>query len=189
VVESVSDGDERCDENGCWRLIGLLAAGYWLLVVGRPLRPPSQRYTDVTRPTQQSIVLQAALTSAIGYWNNVIRFPAWACCPPGLSRHPIARCWLRSRPCAMSLDHIEPADLTDSFVALLDLPPNVPGTASDFPFVNARVAAERAPRGCDGSVAPPADWFSSRVSVWLAPLFCCDDTSAASAHAMGYRRM
>src|SRR5262245_21050 len=112
-----------------------LLTGDWLLAAYRPLRPPRQRHGDVTGSTQQSIVLQAALTSAVRDWNDVIGLPARPCRTPEFSRGAVASRRLRSRPCAMSLNHVESADLTDPFVALLDLLANIPGAASDLPLV------------------------------------------------------
>src|SRR5438132_190769 len=56
----------------------------------------------------------------------------------------------------MRLDDVQAAQPADALVALLDFPPDVPGTAADLPFVHAQVAAERAAGGCDGAAAPAA---------------------------------
>jgi len=85
------------------------------------------------------------------------------------------------------LHDVETANPTDSLVALFDLLTDIPGTAANLPFVDACVAAERATRWCDGSVAPAANGLSGRISIWFAPLFGSHDARAAGAHAWRYR--
>lgn len=89
----------------------------------------------------------------------------------------------------MSLDDVEPADLTDPLVAFLDLPTHVPRTAPDFPLVDARIAAERTAWKLDEAVAPAANRLTGGVAFRLSPLLGVDHTCSAGTHAMGYRRM
>jgi hypothetical protein len=64
---------------------------------------------------------------------------------------------------------------------------DVPGTASNLPFVHTGVAAERSPRRGDHSAAPPANRFPCIVSVGLTPLIRGHDSRPTSAHDAGYR--
>ena len=140
-------------------------------------------------PTKQSIVVKSAFAAAVSDRHDMIRFPARACRSPLFPRGAVARRRLGSRPLPVRLHDVKTADPTDSLVALLDLLTDIPGTAANLPFVDARVAAERATRWCDGSVAPAANGLSSRISIRFAPLFGGNDAGAAGAHAMGYRRI
>ena len=148
----------------------------------RAASAPRQRHRQMAGATEQPIVLEAALSSTIGNRHDVIGFPSGLCRAPGASSRTIRHRRLRPRPLAMRLDHVESANLTDALVAFLDLLTDVPGTASDFPLVHARVAAERAARRSNRSAAPAANRFTRIVAIGLAPLFGCDDTRAASAH-------
>jgi hypothetical protein len=89
----------------------------------------------------------------------------------------------------MSLDHVESADLTNPFIALLDLLTHVPGAAPDLPLVNAPVAAECATGRLDEAVTPTTNRFAGGVAFRLSPLLGGDNARAMSAHAMGYRRI
>jgi hypothetical protein len=117
----------------------------------------------------------------------VIGFPAWTCGSPFSAGSPITGRRLGSAPLAMCLNNIEPANLTDPFVALLDLLPNVPGTAPNLPFVNTRVAAKGSARCLDQPAAPPTDRLALRIPLRFAPLIGGHDTRTAGAHAPGYR--
>jgi hypothetical protein len=66
--------------------------------------------------------------------------------------------------------------------------PDVPRAASDLPFMNARVAAERAPRRIHTAAAPSADWLTSLIPIGFSPLLGRHDTGAAGAHGGKYRR-
>ena len=153
-----------------------------------PLRAPRQRHRYVTRTAEQSIVFQSALATAVSNRNNVIGFPAGARGAPDASSGAIRHWRLRSRPLPVRLHDIEAADLADTLVALFDLLANLPGTASDFPFVDAGVAAERASWRLDRTATPPANRFACGIAIWLSPLLGGDDTRALGAHALGYRR-
>ena len=142
----------------------------------------------MTRPTQQPIVLEPAFPSAVSHRNDVVRLPAWPRGAPGLPRRAVGHRGLRSRPRTVSLDHVESADLTNSFIAFLDLLTDVPGTAPDFPLVNAPVAAEGATGRRDEAVTPTTNRFAVGVAFGFPPLLGGDDTRATSAHAIGYRR-
>ena len=165
----------------------------WLLVQQlvrrccRSPRSPCQRHRDVTGPAEQSIVFQAAFTTAVCHRDDVISFPTWACRAPFFSSGAIGSRRPGSRPLPVRLHDVETANPTDSLVALFDLLTDIPGTAANLPFVDACVAAERATRWCDGSVAPAANGLSGRISIWFAPLFGSHDASAAGAHAWRYR--
>jgi hypothetical protein len=154
---------------------------------GRSLRSPRDGDGNVTTPAEQSIVVEPAFAAAVSHRHNVIRFPSWADGSPRFSRGAVA-CWrLGSRPLPVRLHDVETADLTDSLVAFLDLPTDIPGTAANLPFVDARVAAECATRWCDGSMAPAANGLSGRIAIRFAPLFGSYDARAAGAHAWRYR--
>jgi hypothetical protein len=143
----------------------------------------------MTRSAEQTIILKAAFSTAVSYGDDVIRFPARTRGSPRFSRSTIGDWRLGSCPLSVRLHDIQTAKLADALVTLPDLLTNVPGTAADFPLVNARVAAERASRGTDRSATPTTDWLSLVVSVRLAPLFSGHDTRAAGAHAFWYRLM
>src|SRR6476646_3941542 len=87
----------------------------------------------------------------------------------------------------MRLEHVDPANLTDAFVSLLDLLTDVPGAASYLPFMNASVTAKCPSRRRNRTVAPSTDWLAASVALGLSPLFSGDDTGPASAHALSYR--
>jgi hypothetical protein len=165
----------------CW----LLASASWLQA---SLRTPRERDRNVARAAEQSIVFKPALAATISDGNNVIRFPARTRGAPRPSSRAIGHGRFRSRPLPVRLKHIEPADLTNPLIPLLDLLSNVPRAASNLPFVNAPVAAERAPRRFDDAVAPATDWFTRRIALGLAPLFGGNDAGSAGAHAGSYRQ-
>jgi len=151
------------------------------------IRSPRECHRDVARPTEQSVVLEAALAATIRNRNDVIGFPAWTCGSTLSAGSPITGRRLGSGPLAMCLHDIEPANLTDPFVALLDLLANVPGTAPNLPLVDTRVAAKSSARCLDQPAAPPTDRLAIRIPLRFAPLIGGHDTRTASAHAFGYR--
>jgi hypothetical protein len=136
----------------------------------------------MARAAKEAVVLEAAFSTAISHGDDVIRFPTGTSRSPRLSRSTVGDRRLRSRPLSVSLHDVETADLADALVTLLHLLTNVPGTAADFPLVDAGIAAERASRCADRSTTPTTDWLSIVVAVRLAPLIGGDDTRAASAH-------
>ena len=142
----------------------------------------------MTRTAKQPVVVKSAFAAPIGDGDNVIGFPSWTRRAPPTSSAAIGRRRLRSCPLPVRLKHVESADLTNALVSLLDLLTNVPGTASNLPFVNARITAEGPPRRLDDTVAPATDRFAGRVAFGLPPLIRRNDTRAASAHAGSYRR-
>ena len=167
---------------GSWRRETGSATG-----AGGFLRTPRQRHRHVAGAAEQTIVLEAAFTATIRDRNDMIRLPLRARGAPHAACGAISRGWLRSRPLTMGLHHIEAADLTGSLVALLDLLPDVPRAASDLPFMNARVAAERAPRRMHTAAAPSADGLTGLIPIGFSPLLGRHDTGAAGAHGGKYR--
>jgi hypothetical protein len=143
----------------------------------------------MTRTAEQSIVFEPAFSAAVSDGNDVIGFPAWTKEPPSAPCGAIAGRRLRARPLAMRFHDVEATQLADALVALLDLLADVPGAASDFPLVHARIAAERPPRWFDEAAAPATDRLPSGVAFGLAPLLGGHDTGAPGAHEWGYRRM
>jgi len=136
----------------------------------------------VTGTAQQPVVLESALAPAVGNGHDVVGFPARSPLAPRLAGRSLAGRRLRSRPLAMRLDDVEPAELADAFVAFLDLLPDVPRAAADLPLVYALVTAEGPARRLHGSPAPSADRLAGLVPLGLPPLIGRDDALAASAH-------
>jgi len=137
----------------------------------------------MARAAQEAVVLEAAFSTAISHRNDVIRFPTGTSGAPGFSRRTVRDRRLRSCPLSVGLHDVETTDLADALVTLLHLLTNVPGTAADFPLVDAGVAAERASRSGDRPATPATDRLSIIIPVRLAPLVSGDDTRAAGAHA------
>lgn len=159
-----------------------------LLGVGASLRAPRDRDGNMARTAQQSIVFEAAFAATISDGDDVVGFPSRTRGAPCASSGTIGHGRFRSCPLPVRLEHVESAQLTDALVPFLDLLSNVPRAASNFPFVNARVTAEGAPRQLDDRVAPATDRFAGGVALGLAPLIRGNDTRAPSAHARSYRR-
>jgi hypothetical protein len=82
----------------------------------------------------------------------------------------------------MGFHDVEATQLADALVALLDLLANVPGAASDFPLVHARVAAERAARRLYGAATPATDSLPGAIAFRLAPLVGGHNARATGAH-------
>ena len=141
----------------------------------------------MTCATQEAVILEAAFASAIRHRDDVIRFPARPCGAPRFPRAAIARRGLPTRPLTMRFHDVKAAELARALVPFLDLLPDVPRAASNLPFVDALVTAERAARRRDRSPAPAADRLSSRVAFGNAPLLRRDDARATGTHAWGYR--
>jgi hypothetical protein len=91
----------------------------------------------VARTAEQSIVLEPAFAAAVRDRDDVIGFPSWTKGTPGAARGAIAGGRLRSRPFAVRFHDVTAAELTDTFVALLDLLTDVPRAAPDLPLVYA----------------------------------------------------
>ena len=119
---------------------------------------------------QQPVIIETAFATAVGDRDDVIRLPERPHSPPALSCRTVRRGRFRPRPFAMGLDHIQTAQSADTFVALLDLTPHVPGAAADLPLVHARLAAERPPRRDHRAPAPSADRLPHFVPIRLTPL-------------------
>src|SRR5260370_23483023 len=137
---------------------------------------------------EQAVVVGPALAAGVGNGDDVIRLPGRPLGAPALAGGTVGHRRLRTRPLAVRLDHIQAAQPADPLVALLDLASHVPGAAADLPFVYARVAAERAPGGCDRAAAPAADRSAGVVAVGLPPAIGGDGALAAGAHAGPLRR-
>jgi hypothetical protein len=82
----------------------------------------------------------------------------------------------------MGFHDVEATQLADALVAFLDLLADVPRAASNFPFVNAGVAAERPSRRFHQPAAPAADRLPGGVTFGLAPLVGGHDTGAPGGH-------
>jgi hypothetical protein len=143
---------------------------------------PFEGHRDMTRPAEQAIVLEAALSPAVRNGDDVVRLPARAERAPGLPRGAIAGRRFGPRPFTVRFDDIDAAQLTRALVALLDLLPHIPGTAANLPLVHTRIPAEGAARGRDRLAAPAADGRTRLVPLGLAPLIGSDGTGATSAH-------
>ena len=152
------------------------------------MRAPRERDGDVAWTAQQSIVFKSAFAAAIGDGDDVIRLPTRTRGAPRASSGAIGHRRLRSRPLPVRLKHVESAQLANPLVSFLDLLSHIPRAASNFPFVNARVTAEGAPRRLDDTVAPATDGFAGGIALRLSPLIRGNDTRATSAHARSYRR-
>jgi hypothetical protein len=142
----------------------------------------------VTWPAQQAVVLQAALTSAVGDRDNVIRFPPRLRRAPGAAGGAIRGRGLRPRPLAVRLDDVESTEAAGPFVPFLDLLTHVRWAAANLPLVHTGVAAERAARRAHELPAPAANRLTGGVALRLAPLFCGDDARPEGAHGLEYRR-
>src|SRR4051812_44593174 len=156
----------------------LLAAGYWFLLPAYsfllpanwflataygllvPPCPPRQRDGHMAWTAEQSIVFQSAFAATVSDRDDVIGLPTWSRHAPRPSAGAIGHRRLRTRPLPVGLHDVEAANLTNAFVALFYLLTNVPGAASDLPFVNAAVAAECASGRFHGAAAPSADRFA-----------------------------
>ena len=136
----------------------------------------------MTRTAEQAVVLEPALTAAIGHRDDVVRFPPRTRGAPGLASGAVGAWRFRARPFAVRLDDVEAAQPAGALVALLDLLPHVPRAAADLPFVDARVAAEGPPRTLDRRSAPPADRPSEFIEIRFAPVVSRDRTRTKSAH-------
>ena len=88
----------------------------------------------------------------------------------------------------MGLHDIEATQLADALVALLDLLADVPGAASNFPLVHARVAAEGPTRRLHRAAAPATDGLPGSIAFGLAPLLGGHDTGAPGAHELDIGR-
>jgi hypothetical protein len=152
------------------------------------LRAPRQRNRNVTRPAQQSVVLQATLTSAVGDRDNVIRFPPRLRRAPGAAGGAIRGRRLRPGPLAVRLDDVESTEAAGPFVPLLDLLTHVRRAAANLPLVHTGVAAERAAGRAHTLPAPAANRLTGGVALRLAPLFDGDDARPEGAHGLEYRR-
>jgi len=138
----------------------------------------------MTRATQEAVILESAFASAVRHRDDVIRFPPGPCDAPRFPRAAISGRGFRARPLAMRFHDIEAAELARALVPLLDLLPDVPRTAANLPFVNARVAAERAARRLHRSPAPAADRLSSFVALGDSPLIGGHHARTTNAHAL-----
>jgi hypothetical protein len=154
---------------------------------GRFLCAPRQCHRNMAGAAQQPVILEPALSAAVGDGDDVIRLPSRTDGAPRASRRTITRRRLRSRPLAMCLHHVEAADPAGALVALLDLLADVRRTAANLPFVHARVAAERPPRRRDPAATPPANRLACLVAIRLAPLLRCHHMRPEGAHAGKYR--
>ena len=152
------------------------------LPIGLPIGAPLERDLDVTRAAQEAVVVEAALAAAVRDGDDVIGFPARARRPPGLAPDSVRGRRLRTRPFTVRLHHVEATQLAGPLVAFLDLLPYVPRTATDFPFVDARIAAERAARPGDGAPAPAADGLAGCIAFGDPPLIGGDRAGAPGAH-------
>jgi hypothetical protein len=137
---------------------------------------------------QQSIILETTFAATVSNGNDVIRLPARSGRAPRTSGGTISDWRFRACPLPVRFEHVERANLTNTFVPLPDLLAHVPRTAAYLPFVHAGVAAECTPWKLNRAPAPPTDRFAESVALGLAPLFSADDTPAASAHAWRYRQ-
>jgi len=137
----------------------------------------------MARAAQEAVVLEAAFSTAISHRNDVIRFPTGTSGAPGFSRRTVRDRRLRSCPLSVGLHDVETTDLADALVTLLHPLTNVPGTAADFPLVDAGVAAERASRSGDRPATPATDWLAGRVALRFSPVLGRD--ASASARTRG----
>src|SRR5258708_9196079 len=132
---------------------------------------------------EEAVGVEPALPAAVGNRDDVIRLPARPLGAPALARGTVGRRRLRPRPLPVRLDDVQAAQPADPLVARLHLAAHVPGAAADLPFVHARVAAERAPGGCDRTAAPAADRGAGVVAVGLPPAIGGDNALAAGGPA------
>src|SRR5436309_4937272 len=132
------------------------------------LRTPPQRDRDVAGAAQQAVVVEAAFAAAVGDGQNVIGFPSRTVVAPRAPLGAVGRGRFAAPPSSLGERDVEAAEPADAAVALPHLIAHVPRIASDPPFVNARVAAERAARPTHDGAAPSAGRASSIGAVGLA---------------------
>lgn len=136
----------------------------------------------MTAPAEQPVVVQPALTAAIGHRDDVVGFPARLGEPPGAARGAIPGRGLGARPFAVSLDDVESAQRAHALVALFQLLTDIPGTTADLPLMDAGVAAERPAWLGHRTAAPPADRRARLIANGLAPFLGGDDAAPCGAH-------
>lgn len=151
------------------------------------LPAPGDRHGHVAGAAEQPVVIEAALPAAVGHRDDVIGFPPGLGRPPQLSALAVRSRRFRLPPFLLGCANIEAAQAALPLVALLHFLADVRRTASNPPFVHARVAAEGAPRGLDWPAAPAANRVTGLVSNGLAPLLGRHGPASHGAHICAYR--